>query len=139
MDVYSILKKDHESIRRMFSEFMDKKEQAGGDLFYQIKNKLTAHMKAEESFFYPVLEQDESTREPTLESIEEHHVTKLLLGELEGMSPKDDHWVPKMKVLREVTEHHLEEEEESLFTEAHKAMSDQQAQDIGRKVSDILR
>ncbi len=53
MDVYSVLKNDHDRIRSMFSEFMEKKEQSGMEMFSQLKNRLDAHMKAEESFFLP--------------------------------------------------------------------------------------
>ncbi len=139
MDVYSVLKNDHDRIRSMFSEFMEKKGQAGMEMFSLLKNRLDAHMKAEESFFYPVLEQERSTHEPALESIEEHHVTRLLLEELEGLSLSDEHWMPKMKVLKEVTEHHLEEEESTIFEQARKAVNEQQAQDIGQAVGKTIQ
>lgn len=60
-------------------------------------------------------------------------------GELDGLSLGDEHWIPKMKGLKEVTEHHLEEEESTIFELARKAVNEQQAQDIGQAVGKTIQ
>ena len=46
---------------------------------------------------------------------EEHHVVKLLIGELKKMSADDDRYDAKYTVLAESVKHHIEEEESELF------------------------
>ena len=46
-----------------------------------------------------------------LEGFEEHHVADVIVKELENVSPGDEQWAAKFKVLKENIEHHIEEEE----------------------------
>jgi hypothetical protein len=66
----------------------------------------------EEQLFYPV------TRATVLEtediafgSLEEHHIVKWVLNELDSMSPEDEHFDAKVTVLMENVRHHVEEDE----------------------------
>jgi hypothetical protein len=52
------------------------------------------------------------------EAIEEHHVAHLLIGELKSMSPSDDRYDAKFKVLAESVKHHIKEEESQVFPKA---------------------
>ena len=54
------------------------------------------------------------------EGIEEHHVAKTLIGEIKTLTPEDDAWAAKMKVLIESVEHHATEEEEEMFPQTRK-------------------
>src|SRR3546814_9706810 len=45
------------------------------------------------------------------EGEQEHHVAKVLMGELGEVEPASDVWVAKMMVLIENIEHHADEEE----------------------------
>src|SRR3546814_13081438 len=49
------------------------------------------------------------------EGEQEHHVAKVLMGELGEVEPASDVWVAKMMVLIENIEHHADEEESEMF------------------------
>jgi predicted DNA-binding protein len=43
-------------------------------------------------------------------------------------------WTAKLKVLQESIEHHVEEEEDEMFVEARKALTEEQIQDLGARL-----
>ena len=57
-----------------------------------------------------------------LEALEEHHLVKGTLAELEKMSPRDERFDAKIAVLRENVRHHVEEEEGALFPRLRRLM-----------------
>ena len=59
-----------------------------------------------------------------LEGYEEHHVADLIKAELEDMTPDEEMYDAKMKVLQENIEHHLEEEEKDMFPKGKKVLGD---------------
>ena len=69
-----------------------------------------------------------------LEALEEHKLVKTLLGEIAALTPADDEFDAKMKVLRENVEHHVEEEETEMFPEAKKQLSDEVRNERGSRM-----
>ena len=55
------------------------------------------------------------TEDIVLESLEEHHIVKWVLSELDSMSPEDERFDAKVTVLIENVRHHVQEEEQELF------------------------
>ncbi|HVQ24831.1 MAG TPA: hypothetical protein VMV01_06630, partial [Planctomycetota bacterium] len=60
-------------------------------------------------------ERDKRLGDQVLEALEEHHVAKTTLAELDKMKVDDERYEAKMTVLRESVEHHVAEEEGSMF------------------------
>lgn len=130
---FDLLKQDHEKIRDLFEQIGESDEmeiEEIGDVFSQITVELEMHMEEEESYFYPALEEPEDTHEKALEAYEEHDVSKFLLNELKSMAQDDERWKAKMKVLRDVFEHHIEGEESGVFKMARKALDREQIKEI---------
>ena len=69
-----------------------------------------------------------------LEALEEHKVLKTLLEEIAALTPADDEFDAKMKVLRENVEHHVEEEEKEMFPEAQKQLSEKVRNELGSRM-----
>jgi hemerythrin-like domain-containing protein len=72
-----------------------------------------------------------------LEGYQEHHVVDLIIGELRNLSPSDESWPAKAKVMHESLEHHIEEEEEKMFPKARKELSKEQLEELGRQMQAI--
>jgi hemerythrin-like domain-containing protein len=137
MDVFTLLKNDHEKVSGIFSKLEETTERAAKtreDLFAQLKQELDVHAHIEETIFYPAIKQEAETREITLEGFEEHHVIKTLLKELEGQSVETEQWTAKLKVLKENVEHHVEEEEGEMFKGAREVLSKEQIEDLGARM-----
>jgi hemerythrin superfamily protein len=133
MDLYNLLRYDHETVKSLFREIektTPKAVKKREELFSEINMELTLHALAEEKFLYPRLEAEKDTKDTTLEAIEEHKVMKRLLKELAAMGKDSDEWSAKMKVLTENVEHHIEEEEGKMFKEAKKILDAEEAQEI---------
>ncbi len=133
-----LLHQEHEKVKGMLDQLKETDEKGGErqELFASLKSDLIPHLRGEEKFFYPVLEEAEETKEKVLESYEEHHVTKMVLGEFGGLSQDDERWKAKVKVLKELVEHHIEEEEKEIFRLAKKALDKEQIQEIAQQIQE---
>jgi hemerythrin superfamily protein len=134
MDIYQVIEQDHERLRAMVKELCATEN---GDvkrrdaLFAPFKAELTAHHQVEEAVLYNHLKDVEETRQESLEAINEHHVVDMLLEEL-GIMPKDsDEWFAKFGVLKELLDHHLDEEEDEFFAAARKVIGPDRAREMG--------
>ncbi len=129
-DAVEMLKADHEKVRGLFRQFFETGERAiktRQKLADQIFHEIEVHARLEEEVFYPAVRAvaDEQGEDVVAESVEAHHVVELLLGELKAMSPEDEQFEPKMKVLCENVEHHTEEEETVMLPDARKKLKGQ--------------
>ncbi len=115
------LKKEHREVQDILEQ-LESGEENKEELFMKLRKELLPHLKAEEKVFYAALLAKEGAREDTLESYEEHHVTEKLFRELEKMDPSDERWSAKVKVLKELINHHIKEEESNLFKVARKEL-----------------
>lgn len=139
MEATALLKKDHAKVKELFKKFEgtgERAEQAKQRLFNEIKSQLDAHAAVEEELFYPAMQtvRSKEVQEMVLEAIEEHKVVKTLLQEIAELTPANDEFDAKMKVLMENVEHHADEEEEEMFPQAEEHLSDQRRAEIGEQM-----
>lgn len=120
MDLFDHLKQEHEQVKKTLERLMTstsrgaKSRTSGMD---QLRKLLLPHMEAEEGLFYPALiEQGKS--ELGLEAMEEHRVARRIMEDIQDVEPADEHWHARLKVLCDVIEHHIEEEESQVFDAA---------------------
>ena len=134
MDAFNLLKADHRKVEKLFSQLESASGQAKMRVFEQIKTELELHTHIEESIFYPALEKPKQTHDLTLEAYEEHNVVKKLLREMSKAKSANEEWQAQAKVLQENVEHHVEEEENELFTKAEAALSEEQIEALGEQM-----
>jgi hemerythrin superfamily protein len=136
MDAISLLTADHNRVRGLFTRFQAAEEEKDTALMAELAAKilveLEVHTTIEEEIFYPAIQGAEEELKDTVdEGIEEHHVAETLMEEIKGLTPDDDAWVAKMKVLIESVEHHVEEEEKEMFPETRKNVDAATLEDLG--------
>ncbi|MBV9170136.1 MAG: hemerythrin domain-containing protein [Chloroflexi bacterium] len=134
MDVLTLLKNDHDEVKRLFKQIEDAEGAKARELWQQISSRLSLHEELEETLFYPPLRQEEAAKDLILESYQEHHVMDVLMKEISGLKPSDEAWQPKIKVLQENTEHHIEEEEGELFPKVRKIWKTDKREEVGRQM-----
>jgi hemerythrin superfamily protein len=119
MDAISMLKNDHRSVERLFKRFEKAGERAyveKRELVDRMIEELSTHAAIEEQLFYPVARATvPKTESIALESLEEHHVVKWLLSELQSMDAHAERFDAKVSVLIENVRHHVKEEEGTFF------------------------
>jgi hemerythrin superfamily protein len=135
MDAITMLKDDHKTVEALFKRF----EKAGDgaltekrSIVDKIIEELAIHAAVEEQLFYPVTRATvPETEDIALESLEEHHIVKWVLSELDSMSPEDERFEPKVKVLMENVRHHVKEEEEEYFPMVRDELGRNALSDLG--------
>jgi len=115
-----LLKQDHEKVKALFERYEDLGDRAHArkaDLWEKIKTEITIHATVEEEIFYPAVEQieHEEAEELVQEAHEEHAIVKQLIAEISALTPEDEEFDAKVKVLAENVEHHADEEEKDMF------------------------
>ena len=111
-----MLREDHRKVKQLFDEFEHAEEsQAKEQIVENTVRELEVHAALEEEIFYPAAEKQINEKESIDEAREEHHVVKLLIGELKKKRADDERYDAKYKVLSESVKHHIEEEESELF------------------------
>jgi len=138
MEATALLKRDHAAVKALFEEYeaAGDAEQMKQNLFEQIQDELDVHAAIEEQIFYPAVQEGRSAeaKDMVLEALEEHKVVKTLLEEIAALTPADDEFDAKMKVLQENVEHHVDEEEKEMFPEAKKQLSEDIRNELGARM-----
>ncbi|HKG11760.1 MAG TPA: hemerythrin domain-containing protein [Pyrinomonadaceae bacterium] len=140
MNAFQLLKQDHQTVSGIFQQLeptTERAEKTRTELFAKLKEELDIHARIEEMIFYPAIKQAAETREIVLEGFEEHHVVKMLLGELDAMPVATEEWAAKLKVLQENVEHHVEEEEGEMFQKARQVLSEDEINQLGERMEEL--
>src|SRR6478736_1355883 len=135
MDAITLLKNDHRSVEKLFKRFEHAGEKAYAEkrkLVDRIIEELSQHAAIEEQVFYPVARATvPKTEDIALESLEEHHIVKWVLSELETMPPEDERFDAKVSVLIENVRHHVKEEEGDFFPMVRAELGRNALSDLG--------
>jgi len=119
-----LLKSQHGEVAGLFKEFESaENSEARRRLFEEISDKLAVHTTIEERVFYPAVYVGE-LKDFLKEAVEEHLSAKRMIAELLKMDLDDEEFVPKVKVLQELIEHHVDEEETELFPKVNANFAD---------------
>jgi hemerythrin superfamily protein len=116
-----LLREDHKKVKGLFDEFESSEDgQAKRRIVEKAIVELTIHAKLEEELFYPTIRRETEEEELVDEAEEEHHVAKLLIGELAPLK-SSGRFEAKFTVLAENVRHHIEEEEGEIFPKIEKS------------------
>ena len=140
-DAIALLKADHKTVRGLLEQLEKSTERAGDRrtrLLSRIETEIKAHTTIEEEIFYPAYRdavRKKEDRELYQEALEEHHVVDLVLPEIKATDPASEVFGAKAKVLKELIEHHAEEEEKEMFKRARKIMERDQLMELGAQMA----
>lgn len=121
----TLLKADHAEVKGLFKEF-EKLKRAGNsegqeEIVHAACKALAIHAQIEEEIFYPALRRAGVADDPLDEADVEHSHIKELVAELKDADSSAKFFDARVKVLAEYVEHHVKEEESTLFSAATKA------------------
>ena len=130
MDAIALLKADHRKVEEIFAAFEKATSKARKQaLAEQACLELKVHTAIEEEIFYPAC-RGKIDEDLLNEAYVEHDGAKLMINDIEAGGPDEDFYDAKVKVLSEMIEHHVEEEEmrsEGMFAQARAAGLDMDA------------
>ena len=134
MKAIELLEKQHEEVKGLFGRL--RKKNGGGDdwqIFEKLASNLVAHDAIERQVFYPACEEEMGMTEELGEALVEHGVVEFMLYEADQARGKPD-FEFKCTVLRELLEHHIEEEESEFFPKVEEALGDERLEELGAKM-----
>lgn len=138
----TMLKADHASVKRMLRELSETGDRAvkqREQLVQNIERALKMHAQIEEEVFYPAFKAASAGSEAEdlfYEAEEEHHLVDIILPALKAANPKSHEFAAKAKVLKDLVEHHVREEEGQMFTQARTLFDDDQLRELGEMMEE---
>ena len=129
VDAVQLLTSDHAEVAALFKKY-DKLAESNAKSSdrqahaEQICTLLTVHATIEEEIFYPAARAAGVEDSLMDEADVEHAAAKDLIAQIRAMSPEEDHYDAKVKVLGEQIEHHVKEEQDEMFPKCRAAGMD---------------
>jgi hemerythrin superfamily protein len=134
MNAIELLKEDHKKVSHLFGRVKATSEDEHKELFEQIKQELEVHTHIEETIFYPTIKEEPELEDIVLEGIEEHHQAKIFLREIANLVDESEKFEPKLKVLMEDVEHHVQEEEGQMFPKVEELFDAGTLEELGAQM-----
>jgi len=140
-DAIALLKADHQKVRALLGELEKTTGKATArreELLEEIERELKIHTTVEEQIFYPAFRtavEKKDDRKLYFEALEEHHVVDTVLPEIKSTERNSEPFAAKAKVLKDLVEHHAEEEEMEMFPRARKLLGREKLQKLGEEIA----
>ncbi|VVP67067.1 DNA nickase [Pseudomonas fluorescens] len=140
MNAIDILKADHERVKAILTQLEDSTERAvkkRTELLAKLEMEISIHTKLEEEILYPAYKKAGGKEQEKMyyEAKEEHRtVDSLVLPDLKGTDPGSVEFSGRAKVVKELLEHHIEEEETEMFPEARKLLGKAALDELGKQM-----
>ncbi len=140
-DAIALLEADHDTVRELLSE-MEGTTARGSkkrlELLEKIAKEVRIHATIEEEIFYPAYHEAAKSQEEEqlfFEAAEEHQLVKIILPALEKTDPSTVEFGARAKVLKDLVEHHAEEEEDEMFPKAKKLLGKARLVELGEQLA----
>lgn len=133
-DIIDLILADHKELKRLIKILKDSDKDIGERYaaFGEFAPLLTLHAKPEEMTLYADMKEEEEVRLEGMEGEVEHSLADQLLNEAKE-EEDEDLWSAKVKVLAELLEHHIEEEEDDILPKCRKAFSKEHRIELGNE------
>ncbi len=134
-DVVELILRDHKPLKKLIKILKNaegtfaKKRPA----FAEFAELLMAHAKPEEQSLYVHMKEGTELRSEGFEGDTEHAIADQLVEEIKELTNDRDEWMAKVKVLAELVEHHIEEEEEDMLPDVRKEFGAEERAQIGKE------
>ncbi|HTD33408.1 MAG TPA: hemerythrin domain-containing protein [Candidatus Elarobacter sp.] len=137
-DALELIRSDHREVDALFAVALGEETAAAQrrGAIAKILQALTVHAEMEEALFYPALRKagGKDERDSVLEANEEHGMVKDMIAKIESVRGRDETLEAKVTVLKELVQHHVKEEESTIFDEARKALGEERLQQLGEEM-----
>jgi hemerythrin-like domain-containing protein len=140
VEATNFLKHQHREVEALFKKALATKDSTERlTLFKQIDRSLRLHSIIEEEIFYPEVKRrvDKSQeRLEVAEAFEEHNLVKITIEGLEKLDPASEQFQAKLVVLSDLVQHHVDEEESTMFKMAHHVFEKPELEEIGTRLEE---
>lgn len=138
MDAIDFLERDHKRILRLLRELdetraWDRRER----LFDLAEEALQIHSAVEEDWFYPAVRRaacSAAGEEVYVKSREEHKLVDMIMPHLRFVDVRSDVFSAKARLVRQLVEHHIDEERRELFPLSEQVLTPEDLDDLGERI-----
>lgn len=140
MNAIDLLKADHEKVKGILAQLSgstDRATKKRTDLLEKLEMEITIHTQLEEQILYPAYKEAGGKEQDEMyyEAKEEHRtVDSLVLPDLKTTDPATPEFAGRLKVVKELLEHHIEEEETEMFPQAKKLLGKEKLEELGKEM-----
>ena len=140
MNAIDLLLEDHKRVKAILSQLSDSTERAvkkRTELLNKLEMEITIHTRLEEEILYPVFKKAGGKEQAVMyhEAKEEHRtVDSLVLPDLKKTAPDSLEFSGRANVVKELLEHHIEEEETEMFPQARKLLGKAVLEELGKQM-----
>ncbi|MBT1073428.1 hemerythrin domain-containing protein [Pelotalea chapellei] len=131
--LFDLLKSDHRQAEKLMKQIESASYEKREALFAILKQELTLHMQMEEKEFYPKLQKIAEMSDQVEDALQEHKEAREYLAELEDLDQDEDEWLSSFQDMQEGIQHHVEDEEQEIFPDCKKFLSEEQLGEIAQK------
>ena len=131
MNATALLKSQHRKVEALFKK-LESGRSDKATVLEELADSLAAHMAIEHEFLYPAAKEVDD--ELVNEAFEEHSLAELALKRLLATDQEDEAFDARVTALKELIEHHVEEEEEELFPKLEKAIDEDALSSMGKSM-----
>jgi hemerythrin superfamily protein len=141
MDAIALLTDDHRKVEALFAQFEGESDPVRRrDVGDRIITELTVHTEAEETHFYPAArDATPGAAGMTDEAQKEHDQVKQVIHQVEAMQPEDSGYMPAMQRIKQLVQHHVQEEEGELFPAVAAALGGDRLEEIGSRIDEMKK
>jgi hypothetical protein len=130
--IFNVLTREHREMSHLMQQ-IERSVNVGGDaaeraeLFSRLRSALVAHGEAEDRVVYAYFAISPRMEPKALQAREEHRLIEHMFDDMEAIDVCDTRWYAKFCVLRELFEHHVEDEESEQFKIAKRVMDEDES------------
>jgi hemerythrin-like domain-containing protein len=143
MNAIDLLKADHERVKAILTQLSESTERGikkRTELLAKLEMEISIHTKLEEEVLYPAFKEAGGKEQDVMyyEAKEEHRtVDSLVLPDLKLTDPATPEFSGRVKVVKELLEHHIEEEETAMFPQANKLLGKAKLNELGQQMEEM--
>src|SRR3712207_475791 len=126
-----------DKVNELFAKLFDTSDNAVKTrerLFADLKDELALLASLHEQYLFPVLRNNDETRDLVNEAINDNKETDALLAELDGMPKNDAEFLKKLGNLRKVFQQHLRDDKNELLPAVLKVLGEEEAKAVAEQV-----
>lgn len=131
------LHNDHREVAKLLERVMDSDDGSERNrLFDEMKTKLLPHLQAEQEVLYRRLEagKSEESRRFGQEGANEHHSVEQQLQKMASLGDAmSERWTAELKVLQDLIDHHVDEEESTGFSRARDEFENEELEAMSKQ------
>jgi hemerythrin superfamily protein len=143
MNAIDLLKADHERVKGILTQLSETTERGvkkRTELLAKLEMEIAIHTRLEEEVLYPAFKKAGGKEQEVMyyEAKEEHRtVDSLVLPDLKVTDPSTPEFAGRVKVVKELLEHHIEEEETEMFPQAKKLLGNATLEELGAQMETL--